>query len=158
AYRRRLIAAGRPKGTRIMLDQLNLDAGATVPLCVPADGLAWLQVLGGEASLAHSHGIERLSEAHVAVLPPGFEAGLSTSRGASLLHGRLPETARLDPEFAVRSPAFRVVDWTREPVLDSQHDARKRIYLITPKLFGTRAIKAEMIIYPPGTKAANHHH
>jgi quercetin dioxygenase-like cupin family protein len=46
----------------------------------------------------------------------------------------------------------------REPVLDSEHDARKRIYLVTPKLFGTRAIKGEMIIYPPGTEASNHHH
>ena len=51
-----------------------------------------------------------------------------------------------------------MVDWTREPVLDSEHDARKRIYLVTPKLSGTKAIKGEMIIYPPGTAAANHHH
>ena len=51
-----------------------------------------------------------------------------------------------------------MVDWTREPVLDSEHDARKRIYLVTPKLFGTKAVKGEMIIYPPGTAAANHHH
>ena len=43
-------------------------------------------------------------------------------------------------------------------MLDSEHDARKRIYLVTPKLFGTKAVKGEMIIYPPGTAAANHHH
>ncbi len=53
---------------------------------------------------------------------------------------------------------LRVMDWTREPVLDSVHDNRKRIYLVTPKLFGTKAVKGEMIIYPPGTSAANHHH
>jgi quercetin dioxygenase-like cupin family protein len=51
-----------------------------------------------------------------------------------------------------------LTDWTREPVLDSEHDARKRIYLVTPGLFGTKAVKGEMIIYPPGTAAANHHH
>ncbi len=43
-------------------------------------------------------------------------------------------------------------------MLNSEHDARKRIYLVTPKLFGTKAVKGEMIIYPPGTAAANHHH
>jgi quercetin dioxygenase-like cupin family protein len=43
-------------------------------------------------------------------------------------------------------------------VLDSEHDARKRIYVATPRLFDTTAIKGEMIIYPPGTQAANHHH
>jgi quercetin dioxygenase-like cupin family protein len=42
-------------------------------------------------------------------------------------------------------------------VLDSEHDAQ-HVYLATPKLFGTRAIKGEMIIYPPGTEASNHHH
>jgi quercetin dioxygenase-like cupin family protein len=29
---------------------------------------------------------------------------------------------------------------------------------VTSKLFGTKAMKGEMIIYPPGTAAANHHH
>src|SRR5664279_1961333 len=43
-------------------------------------------------------------------------------------------------------------------VLDGEHDARKRIYLVTPKMFGTKVVKGEMIIYPPGTAAANHHH
>jgi len=51
-----------------------------------------------------------------------------------------------------------VVDWTCEPVLASEHDARKRIYVATPALFGTKAIKCEMIIYPPGTQAPSHHH
>ena len=43
-------------------------------------------------------------------------------------------------------------------MLNSEHDARQRIYVATPGLFSTRAIKGEMIIYPPGTQAANHHH
>jgi quercetin dioxygenase-like cupin family protein len=66
--------------------------------------------------------------------------------------------ARFDPQMKTTPPQMRIVDWTQEPVLDSEHDARKRIYMVTPKLFGTHAIKGEMIIYPAGTKAANHHH
>jgi quercetin dioxygenase-like cupin family protein len=54
--------------------------------------------------------------------------------------------------------ALKVVDWAREPVLDSKHDARKRIYVATPKLTGTKALKAEIIIYPKGTTGSNHHH
>ena len=83
---------------------------------------------------------------------------LASSDGVTLLYGEIPDAARLDANLAKNPPAFRVVDWTREPVLDSEHDARKRIYLVTPKLFGTKAVKGEMIIYPPGTQAANHHH
>jgi quercetin dioxygenase-like cupin family protein len=70
----------------------------------------------------------------------------------------VPNAARFDAAFTTSPPPFKIVDWTREPVLDSEHDARKRIYMVTPKLFGTKAIKGEMIIYPPGTQASNHHH
>ena len=69
----------------------------------------------------------------------------------------MPDAARHDPGFDPATLDLRVVDWTRELLLQSEHAAHKRICLVTPKLFGTRAIKGEMIIYPPGTEAANHH-
>ena len=156
--RQRLLTGERVAGTRILLDRLTLEPGGTARLSVPAQGLAWFQMLAGEAVLAHDGGRATLSDAHVAFLPPGYSATLSSGRGAVLLYGEIPDAARLDPALTKNPPTFRVVDWTREPVLDSEHDARKRIYLVTPKLFGTKAVKGEMIIYPPGTAAANHHH
>jgi quercetin dioxygenase-like cupin family protein len=99
-----------------------------------------------------------LTDAHIALLPPGFQGALQSAGGAALLYAEVPEAACFDPGFDSNPPRFRIVDWTQEPVLDSRHDARKRIYVATPKLFGTKAIKGEMIIYPPGTEAANHHH
>jgi quercetin dioxygenase-like cupin family protein len=92
------------------------------------------------------------------VLPPGFRGTIASPAGASLLYAEVPNATRFDPGLATHPPEFRVVDWTREPVLRSEHDARKRIYLVTPKLFGMKAIKGEMIIYPKGTTGANHHH
>ena len=107
-----------------------------------------------------THGGERqtLTDAHVAFLPPGYSATVSSGRGAVLLYGEIPDAAQPRSRPHKKPAGFRVVDWTREPVLNSEHDARKRIYLVTPKLFGTKAVKGEMIIYPPGTAAANHHH
>ena len=156
--RQRLLTEERVRGTRILLDRLTIAAGGTAGLTVPGQGLAWFQMLEGEAVLAHAGGRETLTDAHVAFLPPSFAATLLSSDGAVLLYGEIPDAASLDPALLKNPPAFRVVDWTREPVLDSEHDARKRIYLITPKLFGTKAVTGEMIIYPPGTRAANHHH
>jgi hypothetical protein len=89
-----------------------------------------------------------LTDVHVVFLPPRYAAAVSSSRGAVLLYGEIPNAASLDSGLAKNPPGFRAVDWTREPVLDSEHDARKRIYLVTPKLFGTKAVKGEMIIYP----------
>jgi quercetin dioxygenase-like cupin family protein len=158
ASRQRLLTTARVPGTAILLDRLALAPGGEARLTVPAISLAWLQVLDGEIVLAHGNDRQTLSDAHVALLPPGFSGTVNAARGASLLYGEIPDAARLDSRFTQEPPQFRVTDWTREPVLDSEHDARKRIYLVTPKLFGTKVLKGEMIIYPPGTAAANHHH
>ena len=158
AARQRLLTEERVSGTRIQLDRLTLVPGSEASLAVSAQGLAWFQMLQGEAMLAHDGGRQALTDAHVAFLPPSYAATISSSRGAVLLYGEIPDAACLDPALTKNPPGFRAVDWTREPVLDSEHDARKRIYLVTPKLFGTKAVKGEMIIYPPGTAAANHHH
>ena len=158
ASRQRLLTQERVSGTRILLDRLTLAPGGEASLAVPAQGLAWFQVLQGEAVLAHDGERQALTDAHVAFLPPSYAATISSLRGAVLLYGEIPDAVSLDPALAKNPPSFRVVDWTREPVLNSEHDARKRIYLVTPKLFGTKAVKGEMIIYPPGTTAANHHH
>jgi len=158
ARRQRLLTTARVPATAILLDRMALDAGAEMPLAVPAGSVAWLQGVDGGVTLTHAGGEAVLSGANVAMLPPRFAGTLRAARGAALLYGEIPNAARLDAGFASQPPRLRVADWTREPVLDSEHDARKRIYLVTPKLFGTKAVKGEMIIYPPGTAAANHHH
>ena len=158
AARAHLITQARVPGTGILLDRLTLGPGGQMRLAVPPTSVAWLQVLDGRAVLAHGESKDNVSDAHVAFLPPGFSATLTSPAGAALLYGEIPDAARFDANFAHSPPPFRIADWTREPVLDSEHDARKRVYLVTPKLFGTKAVKGEMIIYPPGTAAANHHH
>jgi len=52
-----------------------------------------------------------------------------------------------------------IVDWSIEPVLLSEFDSRKRIYLASPFLWqGLSCVKGEMIIYPEGGSAPRHHH
>jgi len=160
--RQRLLTAQHTQDGKVLLDRLTIEAGGTHTLSVAAGDLAWVQILDGAATLthaaAHAGAMEALTHAHIVFLPPGFNGTLATQNGVTLLYASVPNAARFDAAFTKSPPSFKIVDWTREPVLDSEHDARKRIYLATPKLFGTKAIKGEMIIYPPGTQAANHHH
>jgi len=158
ASRQHLLTQARVPGTRILLDRLELAAGGATMLKVPQQSVAWLQGLEGETVLEFGASRHTLTDATVAFLPSGFAGTLTSAKGGALLYGEIPNAGALDPGFAKNPPPFRLMDWTREPVLDSEHDARKRIYLVTPKLFGTKAVKGEMIIYPPGTAAANHHH
>lgn len=156
--RQRLLTAARVPRTKILLERLKLAAGASTELTVPHGDFACLQMLEGTMLLTHGSAKVELGGTHIVSLPSGFSAALSSRSGAVFLCAQVPEASRFDAELAHEAPQFHVVDWTREPVLDSQHDARKRIYVATPKLFGTQAIKGEMIIYPPGTEASNHHH
>lgn len=156
--RQRMLTAERVQNTRVLLDRFTVTAGAAVMLDVPQSDLAWFQILQGSVQLERDAGRHALDTAHIAFLPPGFRGEITGATDAVLLYAQVPDAARFDAAFAAQPPSFRIVDWTREPILDSEHDARKRIYLVTPKLFGTKALKGELIIYPPGTEGANHHH
>ncbi len=156
--RQRLLTTARVPGTKIYLDRITLAAGATLDIAVSRGDLAWFQMLEGETQLMQNAARIALGATHIALLPPEFRGTLKSAAGAALLFAQVPDAARFDADFNTLPPQFRVIDWTREPVLDSQHDARKRIYIATPRLFGTKAIKGEMIIYPAGTQASNHHH
>lgn len=156
--RRALITPERVGNDCIALDRWTVNAGSGLAVEVGESDLAWFQLLEGVAVLDGTEGRHRLNTSNVVFLPPGFSGELTSEPGAAVLYGRVPDANRFDPEFEASPPEFRCVDWRAEPMLDSEHDARKRIYLVTPTLFGTRAVKGEMIIYPPGTQASNHHH
>ncbi len=156
--RQTLLTRERVAGTNLLLDRLKLAAGASFEFAIASQSVAWFQMLSGTAKIVYAQGSENLCDSHIVLLPPGFRGTLTSNPGTSLLYGEVPNAARFDPGLAAHPPKLRVVDWMREPVLQSEHDARKRIYLVTPKLFGTKAIKGEMIIYPAGTTGANHHH
>jgi len=156
--RQALITPERVRSDCILLDRWTLGAGAAITMDVADRDLAWLQLLEGTATIDGTAGIHQLTTSHVVFLPPGFAGQLAAADSAVVLYARVPQADRFDPAFGDAKLPFRCVDWRAEPTLDSEHDGRKRIYLVTPTLFGTRAVKGEMIIYPPGAEAANHHH
>ena len=156
--RQRLLTSARLPRTKVLLDRVKLAPGKSIELFVEPGSLAWIQILEGETLLTAPPAKLALGSTHIVLLPPKATVSASGKRGAVLLHAQVPQASRLDPKLAEEPPHLRVVDWSREPVLDSEHDARKRIYIVTPKLFGTTAVKGEMIVYPPGTQASRHHH
>lgn len=156
--RKRLLTPARLPRAKVTLDRVKVGPGKTLELTTPEGDLAWLQILKGESLLTSSAARLALAHTHVVLLPANVSVTATGGAGALFLHARIPNAFRYDPALAQERPQLRVVDWSREPVLNSEHDARKRVYIVTPKLFGTKAVKGEMIFYPPGTEAANHHH
>ncbi|OUU80581.1 MAG: hypothetical protein CBC38_00960 [Gammaproteobacteria bacterium TMED78] len=158
-YTRPLITPERVKSDCILLDRWSIKPNKKISINVNEKDLAWFQILEGQASLTGPDVSEDLTIDHVVFLPPNFSGTITSGEEeVAILYGRVPNADRYDPEFDPDALSFRCVNWREEPTLDSEHDARTRIYLVTPTLFGTKAIKGEMIIYPPGTSASNHHH
>ena len=140
------------------LDRLTISPNGRKALAIASTELAWFQMTDGTATMHTAEHELSVTANHIGLLPPGFEGTLSSDAGATLLFALVPDVQKLDPAISGDPPIFRVLDWQNEPLLQSEHDARKRIYLVTPKMFGTRAIRGEMIIYPPGTECPVHHH
>jgi quercetin dioxygenase-like cupin family protein len=155
---KRLITPDRVKSDKVHSEQLRLEAGAESDFRVAEGDLSWAHVLEGSAVVTTATGEQTVTADHFMFLPPGLSARIRSEDDATIFRATVPDARRFDANWNAAALDYRCIDWTEEPVLDSEFDARKRIYLITPKLSQTRAAKGEMIIYPPGTEAANHHH
>lgn len=158
AERQRLMDEIELPGARIVLDRYTLAAGGALEIYVSPRNLGWFHMLEGESALQHASGNEQLTEAHIVFLPPGFRGTLESAEGAVLLYAEVPDAEQFDADFEKQPHQLGIIDWTREPVLDSLHDGRRRIDVLSAGLFGTHAVKGEIIFYPPGTKAASHHY
>ena len=141
----------------VLLDLASFSNGAAFELALDGDAIGWLQVLEGAGTL--SSAAAPLDPEGVTYLPLGYAGTFSAAEdGTRLLIATVPAAARFDPDVATTPEVPRTGHWTRKPVLKSEHDERRRIYLATRGLTGTEAYRGEMIRYPAGTKAPEHHH
>jgi len=144
-----VLAPGRLADDRLSIELLSLPASDSIEISTDDGELAWLQVLSGDCRLD----ADPLTPDCIAMLARGAVATLTADATARVLVARVPRAVDYDDRLA--RLARVLVDWTTEPVLSSEHDARRRIYLASPRLWGTSAVKGEMIIYPPDSVPAN---
>jgi quercetin dioxygenase-like cupin family protein len=158
ARRQRLIDADRIEASRCLFDRVTFDASTSMAIDVSTTDIVWGQVLGGSAMFA-TGGTERpLSELDAFFLPPGTNVTISSEPGAEIVTLTVPDATTFDPGLASITPGPQFVDLSREPLLQSEHDERQRIYMASKALFGTTALAGEIVIFPPGSSGKNHHH
>lgn len=152
-----LLSPANTGSNNVLLDLLAFESGTSFDLAMTDNAFGWLQVLDGYGSLAGHD--QTLEPNGVTYLPLGYAGTFSAATdGTRLLVATVPEAARFDPEVAQTPSHVQTTDWSHEPVLQSEHDARTRIYMATRTLTGTSAYRGEMIRYPAGTEAPAHHH
>ncbi len=158
ARQQRLIDEQRIEGSQCRFDLLTLDAGTSLQIDVARTTLVWGQLLTGSAVLERDNEQTALGELHVFFLPPGFKGQLKSSDGAQLIRLEILDAVGLDSNLMSIGSEAQFFDLAAEPVLQSQHDERTRIYVATKKLFATTALAGELVIFPAGAVSANHHH
>ena len=152
--RDRLLSEDDTQDGRILIDRWQVAAGHDLEISIAPGTLAWLQVLGGEITLSG----ESVSADIITRLPAPFEASIHAISQADLLISQVPDARRFGELPSNGALVQKSFDWTREPVLQSAHDDRKRIYIATKSLFESTALKGEMVIYPAGATCPEHHH
>lgn len=158
ARRQRLLDGDRVAGAASLFDRIVLHSGESMPVGVHSDAVMWGQVLAGNASLDAQGDARPLSELDAFLLPPGFDGTLRSEDGAEIVTLTVPDATTFDPGLASIGSDPQFVDLSTEPLLQSQHDERKRIYMASKSLFGTTAVAGEIVIFPPGSAGKNHHH
>lgn len=134
--------------------RIGIPGGGNFQTATGSNEVVWFMVLGGVGKL----GDKPLNGSSVVFALPGTAIDIKATETMDLLWTKVPQARRFDPDLATHGSGLKIVDWMREPVLRSEHDTRTRVYMATPALVGTGAIKAEMITYPPGAAAPEHHH
>jgi quercetin dioxygenase-like cupin family protein len=155
---KKLLTPERTGNDMIALDLISAAAGSITPLKTGPNGIQAVQLLSGAGELTSGDQRLAMTKDHIAFIPPDCEATIRCDSEASILAIGVPRADQQDPSWAPQNLTLRCTDWTAEPLLDSKFDTRKRIYLVTPKLNVSEAIKGEMIIYPPLASAPEHHH
>jgi len=141
----------------VLLDLLSLANGTEFTFTLNDEAFGWIQVLQGSGNLSDSE--QELDPKFVTYLPLGYSGVFNAVNDSTkLLVATVPNAVRFDTNVADTPRAPLTTDWTHEPVLKSEHDERRRIYLATRSLTGTEAYRGEMIRYPAGTAAPEHHH
>ena len=158
ASRRRLIDERSVPGTQCSFDVLTIDARGSLDLRLPRRGVAWAQVLNGSLRVQGGSEDLVLGESQLLFLASAFAGRLTSVGGAELILLEVPNAGQFDPESETALPGVKSVDLGLEPMLQSEHDKRTRIYVATAGLFGTRALIGELVAFPPGTVSQNHHH
>lgn len=158
ARRQRLVDGERIPGTACLFDRVVFDAGTRMEVVVDTAAVMWGQVLSGSAVVHTPGGGRPLAELDAFLFPPGFGGAVESGEGAELVMLTVPDAASFDPDLHAIGSEPQFVDLSIEPLLQSQHDERMRIYMASKALFGTTALAGEIVIFPPGSAGKNHHH
>ncbi len=140
---------------RMELAVLEMDAHSEFAIDNSETSVSWVQILEGEINVdQHS-----LTKEHLVFFPLRFSSKIKAKLNSKLVYVSIPNAKSFDKSLdSNKQKSLKIINWFKEPVLNSEFDNRKRIYVMSEALANTSVAKGEIIIYPPNTSAPEHYH
>ncbi len=140
---------------RMTLEVLKMDENSEFFINNSETSVSWVQILEGEITInQHS-----LTNANLVFFPLHFYSKIKAKSNSKLCYVSIPNAKSFDKSLeSSKLKSMQIINWFKEPVLNSEFDNRKRIYVMSEALADTSVAKGEIIIYPPNTSAPEHYH
>ena len=151
----KLLPAELLKDKRINIELLEIEKDIEFIISNSSTELSWIQIIEGSLSYEDIN----YDSSKLLYFGLACKKKFKVQEKTTIIISRVPNGKIFENEkFIDTDKNFYSVDWHKEPILNSEHDSRKRIYLISEALAKTNAVKGELIIYPPNTSAPEHYH
>ena len=141
--------------SRITIDYYKFSNIAQLDYLNEDSDISWIQILSGGIKISD----DDLNKNQIVLIKGKKEMQLSASSGTEIAVTKINNYKIFESDA---SDAFdsqiSIINWGNEPILKSQHDDRKRVYLLSELLAGTDSVKGELIIYPKNTSCPEHYH
>jgi quercetin dioxygenase-like cupin family protein len=147
---------------RIIIDYYETSPKSSLDFSNNENDITWIQILSGRIDTYYPNTYipgRRVDDTKIIFIKGNHHVNLDTPKGSTFIITRIPnyKIHENDANDMYESD-LRVVNWGNEPVLKSEHDDRKRVYLLSDSLVGTDSVKGELIVYPQSTSCPEHYH
>ena len=141
--------------SRITIDYYNVFNKSQLYYSNNDSDISWIQILSGAIKMSE----EKLNKDQIILIKGKGKVQLNATQDTELVITKIDNYKMYENNASdTFDSCLDVINWGNEPVLKSEHDDRKRVYLLSELLAGTEAVKGELIVYPKNTSCPEHYH
>jgi quercetin dioxygenase-like cupin family protein len=141
--------------SRVTIDYYKISNKSQLDYLNKDSDISWIQILSGDVKFYDGN----LNEDKIILLKGKGELQLRATQDTELVITKINNYKIFESDaFDNINTHTNIINWGNEPILKSEHDDRKRVYLLSELLAGTNSVKGELIIYPKNTSCPEHYH
>lgn len=147
---------------RIIIDYYEMSQKSSLDFNNNENDITWIQVISGRLDTYYPNTYipgRRVDESKIIFIKGSQNISLDSSKNSTFIVTRIPNYKIHENNANDKFESdLRIINWGNEPILQSEHDDRKRVYLLSDVLAGSDSVKGELIIYPRETSCPEHYH